>query len=216
MQPAPSDRAVPQIFRHGSQNDRQDQPLPSGSRSGPSPGAARSFTAYGGKPVSRLSGGRECSHRHTNNDAVGGSGARLRLLRPVPFHQRVQVFLRTESPRIPAADSPRLKCRRQFRSNFSNTPRRSRAITAYRCICEPQRKNPMKIRTQAEIEDKLRGEDLNTWLDLWSAEQGPAKLSALKLIAAAIPFPVDRSLAVLPGAPRLRRAQSRPARKKYR
>jgi SAM-dependent methyltransferase len=55
----------------------------------------------------------------------------------------------------------------------------------------------MKIPTQSEIEDKLRGEDLNTWLDLWCTEQGPAKPGALKLIAAAIPFPVDRSLRVL-------------------
>jgi SAM-dependent methyltransferase len=55
----------------------------------------------------------------------------------------------------------------------------------------------MKIPTQAEIEDKLRGEDLNTWLDLWRAEQGPAKPGALKLIAAAVPFPVDRRLRVL-------------------
>jgi SAM-dependent methyltransferase len=55
----------------------------------------------------------------------------------------------------------------------------------------------MKIPTQAEIEDKLRGEDLNTWLDLWRAEQGPAKPAALMLITAAIPFPIDRSLRVL-------------------
>jgi SAM-dependent methyltransferase len=55
----------------------------------------------------------------------------------------------------------------------------------------------MEIPTQAEIEDKLRGEDLNTWLDLWRAEQGPAKPAALKLIAAAIPFPIDHSLRVL-------------------
>jgi SAM-dependent methyltransferase len=55
----------------------------------------------------------------------------------------------------------------------------------------------MAIPTQAEIDDKLRGEDLNTWLDLWRTEQGPAKPSALKLIAAAIPFPLDRSLRVL-------------------
>jgi SAM-dependent methyltransferase len=55
----------------------------------------------------------------------------------------------------------------------------------------------MKIPTQAEIEDKLRGEDLNTWLDLWRTEQGPAKLAALKLITAAIPFPIDQSLRVL-------------------
>jgi SAM-dependent methyltransferase len=55
----------------------------------------------------------------------------------------------------------------------------------------------MDIPTQAEIEDKLRGEDLNEWLDLWRAEQGPAKPGAIKLIAAAIPFPTDRSLRVL-------------------
>jgi trans-aconitate methyltransferase len=55
----------------------------------------------------------------------------------------------------------------------------------------------MKIPTQAEIEDKLRGEDLDVWLDLWRAEQGPAKPGALKLMAAAIPFPNDRSLRVL-------------------
>jgi SAM-dependent methyltransferase len=55
----------------------------------------------------------------------------------------------------------------------------------------------MEIPTQAEIEDKLRGEDLDTWLDLWRAEQGPAKPAALKLIAAAIPFPIDQSLRVL-------------------
>lgn len=55
----------------------------------------------------------------------------------------------------------------------------------------------MKIPTRAEIEDKLRGEDLNTWLDLWRTEQGPAKPGLLSLIAAAIPFPIDRSLRVL-------------------
>jgi SAM-dependent methyltransferase len=55
----------------------------------------------------------------------------------------------------------------------------------------------MKPPTQTEIEDKLRGEDLNEWLDLWRTEQGPAKPGALKLMAAAIPFPVDQSLRVL-------------------
>jgi hypothetical protein len=55
----------------------------------------------------------------------------------------------------------------------------------------------MRIPTQAEIEDKLRGENLNEWLDLWRAEQGPAKPAALKLIAAAIPFPIDQNLQVL-------------------
>jgi SAM-dependent methyltransferase len=55
----------------------------------------------------------------------------------------------------------------------------------------------MRIPTQAEIEDKLRGQDLDTWLDLWRAEQGPAKPAALKLITAAIPFSIDQSLRVL-------------------
>ena len=55
----------------------------------------------------------------------------------------------------------------------------------------------MAIPTQAEIEDKLRGEDLNTWLDLWRAEQGPAKPGALRLITAAIPFPAGSGLRVL-------------------
>lgn len=55
----------------------------------------------------------------------------------------------------------------------------------------------MAIPTQAEIEDKLRSEDLNTWLALWRAEQGPAKPNALKLIAAAIPFQIDQGLRVL-------------------
>ncbi len=57
MQPAASDRGVPQIFRHGSKNDRQDQPVPSGCRGGPSLGAARCFTVCGGKTLSRLSAG---------------------------------------------------------------------------------------------------------------------------------------------------------------
>ncbi len=55
----------------------------------------------------------------------------------------------------------------------------------------------MPIPTQSEIEEKLRGEDLDTWLDLWHAEQGPAKPGALKLIAAAVPFPIEQSLRVL-------------------
>ncbi len=55
----------------------------------------------------------------------------------------------------------------------------------------------MKIPTQAEIEDKLRSEDLNSWLDLWRTEQGPAKPAALKLIASAIPFATGQKLRVL-------------------
>lgn len=55
----------------------------------------------------------------------------------------------------------------------------------------------MAFPTQAEIEEKLRGEDLGTWLELWRTEQGPAKPGALKLIAAVIPFPIDQDLRVL-------------------
>ena len=55
----------------------------------------------------------------------------------------------------------------------------------------------MPLPTQSEIEAKLRGEDLDEWLDLWRTEQGPAKPGALKLMAAVIPFPTDRSLRVL-------------------
>ena len=62
---------------------------------------------------------------------------------------------------------------------------------------ELQRNKPIEIPTQAEIEDKLRREDLNIWLELWRAEQGPAKPGALKLIAATIPFPTGPGLRVL-------------------
>jgi SAM-dependent methyltransferase len=55
----------------------------------------------------------------------------------------------------------------------------------------------MRTPTLAEIEDRLRGEDLDSWLDLWHAEQGPAKPAALKLITAAIPFRIDQTLQVL-------------------
>jgi len=55
----------------------------------------------------------------------------------------------------------------------------------------------MEVPTQAEIDEKLRGEDLRSWLELWHAEQGPAKPAALALITAAIPFPIDQSLRVL-------------------
>lgn len=55
----------------------------------------------------------------------------------------------------------------------------------------------MAIPTQAEIDEKLRGQDLDEWLELWRAEQGPAKPEALQLIAAAVPFPPSRTLRVL-------------------
>jgi SAM-dependent methyltransferase len=55
----------------------------------------------------------------------------------------------------------------------------------------------MSIPPQAEIAKKLRGEELHKWLELWRAEQGPAKSRSLELIAAAIPFPADTKLRVL-------------------
>jgi SAM-dependent methyltransferase len=55
----------------------------------------------------------------------------------------------------------------------------------------------MEVPTQADIEEKLRGEDLSILLDMWHAEQGAAKPAALKLITAAIPFPTDQGLRVL-------------------
>jgi SAM-dependent methyltransferase len=51
--------------------------------------------------------------------------------------------------------------------------------------------------TQTEIAQKLRGEDLDKLLELWWAEQGPAKRSSLEMIAAAIPFPAGNNLRVL-------------------
>ena len=51
--------------------------------------------------------------------------------------------------------------------------------------------------TQSQIAEKLRGEDLDEWLELWRAEQGPAKPGSLELMAAAIPFPADKNLHVL-------------------
>ena len=55
----------------------------------------------------------------------------------------------------------------------------------------------MAILTQTEIGEKLRGEDLDKWLELWWKEQGPAKRSSLEVMAAAIPFPADKNLRVL-------------------
>jgi SAM-dependent methyltransferase len=55
----------------------------------------------------------------------------------------------------------------------------------------------MPILTQTKIARKLRGEDLDKWLELWRAEQGPAKPRSLELIAAAIPFPAESNLRVL-------------------
>lgn len=54
----------------------------------------------------------------------------------------------------------------------------------------------MGMPTQAEIAEKLRGEDLDKWLELWRAEQGPAEPSSLELMAAIL-FPADAKLRVL-------------------
>ena len=51
--------------------------------------------------------------------------------------------------------------------------------------------------TQTQIAEKLHDEDLDEWLQLWRAEQGPAKPGSLELMAAAIPFPADKNLHVL-------------------
>src|SRR5262245_29291987 len=56
---------------------------------------------------------------------------------------------------------------------------------------------PMAKLTQVEIEEKLRGEDLDALLRLWHAEQGPAKAGSLALMTAALPFPDDQKLRVL-------------------
>ena len=55
----------------------------------------------------------------------------------------------------------------------------------------------MGILTQAQIAERLRGQDLDKWLELWWTEQGPAKRSSLELMAAAIPFPTNRKLRAL-------------------
>jgi len=51
--------------------------------------------------------------------------------------------------------------------------------------------------TQTQIAEKLRGEDLDEWLELWRTEQGPAKPGSLELMAAAIPFLADKNPHVL-------------------
>ena len=51
--------------------------------------------------------------------------------------------------------------------------------------------------TQTQIAEKLRGEDLDEWLELWRAEQGPAKRGSLELMAAAIPLPAGKNLHVV-------------------
>lgn len=53
------------------------------------------------------------------------------------------------------------------------------------------------ILTQAEIARRLRGEDLDKWLELWRTEQGPTKQRSLELMAAAIPFSIKSNLRVL-------------------
>ena len=51
--------------------------------------------------------------------------------------------------------------------------------------------------TQTQIAERLRGEDLDEWLELWRTEQGPAKPACLALMAAAIPFAAHQNLHVL-------------------
>jgi SAM-dependent methyltransferase len=48
-----------------------------------------------------------------------------------------------------------------------------------------------------EIEQKLSGEDLDAWLQLWAIEQGPAKPASLALMAAVVPGAPDAALRVL-------------------
>jgi len=55
----------------------------------------------------------------------------------------------------------------------------------------------MAVLTQTEIAEKLRGEDLNHWLELWHAEQGPAKRSSLELMAAVVPASKEKDVRVL-------------------
>jgi SAM-dependent methyltransferase len=71
------------------------------------------------------------------------------------------------------------------------------AITARNFKGRRYGKKTMAILTPAEIARKLRGEDLDNWLELWRAEQGPAKRGSLELMAAAIPFATDDKLRVL-------------------
>src|SRR5215472_17397450 len=51
--------------------------------------------------------------------------------------------------------------------------------------------------TQSQIESKLSDDNLDELLDLWHIEQGAEKRRDLDLIAAAIPFSQDATLAVL-------------------
>jgi SAM-dependent methyltransferase len=51
--------------------------------------------------------------------------------------------------------------------------------------------------TKSEIADKLRGENLDDWLKLWWAEQGPAKRASVELMASIIPYPSSKRLKVL-------------------
>ena len=55
----------------------------------------------------------------------------------------------------------------------------------------------MAIPTRSEIANKLRGEDLDEWLRLWRAEQGPAKPASIELMAAVIPYLDSKRLKVL-------------------
>ncbi|MGA9722177.1 MAG: class I SAM-dependent methyltransferase [Candidatus Binatus sp.] len=51
--------------------------------------------------------------------------------------------------------------------------------------------------SQGEIAERLRDQDLDEWLQLWWATQGPSKRACLELMAAALPFDPDESPLVL-------------------
>jgi SAM-dependent methyltransferase len=55
----------------------------------------------------------------------------------------------------------------------------------------------MATLTHSEIAHKLTGENLDVWLKLWRAEQGPAKRTSLELMASIIPYPSNKRLKVL-------------------
>jgi SAM-dependent methyltransferase len=58
-------------------------------------------------------------------------------------------------------------------------------------------RKPMAVSTQLEIEAKLGDENLQEWLELWWAEQGPAKRGTVELMASVIPFTPEKRLKVL-------------------
>jgi SAM-dependent methyltransferase len=55
----------------------------------------------------------------------------------------------------------------------------------------------MVVPAEAEVERRLQADDIDEWLALWHAEQGPAKPAALDLMAAVIPMASDARVRVL-------------------